>query len=193
MASIILIGPMGAGKTTVGKQLARRLGRPFYDSDREIEAACGVDIPTIFDFEGEAGFRRREARMIDFLTRKQNIILATGGGAVLREENRQRLKTRGTVVFLDVNIDVQVERTSRNDSRPLLKNGDARATLMEMSRHRNPIYRSVAHIHVSTSRQSHRRVVDRISRLVDKLDRQTGHGNKTNRRGNSDEPQNADT
>lgn len=171
MASIILIGPMGAGKTTVGKQLARRLCRPFYDSDREIEAACGVDIPTIFDFEGESGFRRREARMIDFLTRKQNIILATGGGAVLREENRHRLKTRGTVIFLDVNIDVQVERTSRNDSRPLLQQGDPRKTLMEMSRHRDPIYRSVAHIHVSTSRQSHRRVVDRICRLVEKLDR----------------------
>ena len=123
MASIILIGPMGAGKTTVGKQLARRLCRPFFDSDREIEAACGVDIPTIFDFEGEAGFRHREERMIDLLTRKTDIVLATGGGAVLREENRQYLKTRGTVVFLDVNIDVQVERTSRNDSRPLLRQG----------------------------------------------------------------------
>ena len=179
MASIILIGPMGAGKTTVGKQLARRLCRPFYDSDREIEAACGVDIPTIFDFEGESGFRRREARMIDFLTRKPNIILATGGGAVLRDENQQRLKTRGTVVFLDVNIDVQVERTSRNDSRPLLQQGDPRATLVEMSRHRDPIYRSVAHIHVSTNRQSHRRVVERICRLVEKLDRSVQTNNDT--------------
>lgn len=187
MASIILIGPMGAGKTTVGKQLARRLCRSFYDSDREIEAACGVDIPTIFDFEGEPGFRRREARMIDFLTRKQDIILATGGGAVLREENRHRLKTRGTVIFLDVNIDVQVERTSRNDSRPLLQQGDPRKTLMEMSRHRDPIYRSVAHVHVSTSRQSHRRVVDRICRLVEKLDR-TVKINRPKPNGNAGNP-----
>lgn len=183
MASIILIGPMGAGKTTVGKQLARRLNRPFFDSDREIEAACGVDIPTIFDFEGEIGFRQREARMIDLLTRKRDIVLATGGGAVLREENRRRLKTRGTVVFLDVNIDVQVERTSRNDSRPLLRHGDARATLMEMSRHRDPIYRAVAHIHVSTSRQSHRRVIDRICRLMEKLHQKNTQ--PTNSRGHS--------
>ncbi|OED35476.1 hypothetical protein AB833_30100 [Chromatiales bacterium (ex Bugula neritina AB1)] len=171
MASIFLIGPMGAGKTTVGKQLARRLNRAFHDSDREIEAACGVDIPTIFDFEGEPGFRRREARMIDILTRKQNIILATGGGAVLREENRHRLKNRGIVVFLDVNIDVQVERTSRTNTRPLLQQGDARATLLEMSRQRDPIYRSVAHVNVSTSRQRHRRVVDRICRMVEQYQR----------------------
>lgn len=170
MASIILIGPMGAGKTTVGKQLARRLKRPFFDSDREIEASCGVDIPTIFDFEGEVGFRLREARMIDCLTTREDAVIATGGGAVLREENRQRIKTRGIVVFLDVNIDVQIERTSRNDSRPLLRNKNAREILLEMNRHRDPIYRSVAHIHVSTSRQSHRRVVDRVCTLLNKLE-----------------------
>jgi shikimate kinase len=170
MASIILIGPMGAGKTTVGRQLARRMKRSFYDSDREIEAACGVDIPTIFDFEGEVGFRQREARMIDCLTGREDVVLATGGGAVLREENRLRIKSRGIVVFLDVNIDVQIERTSRNDSRPLLKNKNAREILLEMNRHRDPIYRSVAHIHVSTSRQSHRRVVDRICTLIKKLE-----------------------
>ena len=133
MANIFLIGPMGAGKTTVGRQLARRLDREFYDSDREIEAACGVDIPTIFDFEGEAGFRCREERMIDLLTAKQDIVLATGGGAVLREENRRVLKSRGVVVFLDVDIDVQVERTSRNNSRPLLQQGDPKACLLYTS------------------------------------------------------------
>lgn len=167
MASIFLIGPMGAGKTTVGKHLARRLCRSFYDSDREIEAACGVDIPTIFDYEGEPGFRRREARMIDLLTRKQDIILATGGGAILRDENQYRLKNRGIVVFLDVNIDVQVERTTRNSSRPLLQHGDPRTTLLEISRHRSPIYHAVSHVHVCTSRQKHRRIVDRICRLVE--------------------------
>ena len=160
---------MGAGKTTVGRQLARRLGCAFFDSDREIEAACGVDIPTIFDFEGEVGFRCREERMIDLLTSKTNIVLATGGGAVLREQNRLHLKNRGVVVFLDVDIDVQVERTSRNNSRPLLRHGDARATLMEISRLRGPIYQELAHVHISTSNQRHQRVVDKICRKLDEL------------------------
>ena len=169
MASIFLIGPMGAGKTTVGRQLARRLSRTFYDSDREIEAACGVDIPTIFDFEGEAGFRCREQRMIDLLTSKPDIVLATGGGAVLREENRQRLKSRGVVVFLDVDIDVQVERTSRNNNRPLLQQGNARATLLEISKQRRPIYTTLAHVSISTSNQRHQRVVDKICRQIKKF------------------------
>ena len=167
MASIFLIGPMGAGKTTVGRQLARRLDRLFYDSDREIEAACGVDIPTIFDFEGEAGFRCREERMIDLLTSKKDIVLATGGGAVLREENRHNLKNRGVVVFLDVAIDVQVERTSRNNSRPLLQHGNPRATLLEISKQRGPIYHELAHIRISTSHQRHQRVVDKICRQME--------------------------
>lgn len=170
MASIFLIGPMGAGKTTVGRHLARRLNQPFYDSDREIESACGVDIPTIFDFEGESGFRCREERMIDFLTRKDNIVLGTGGGAVLREANRERLRNRGVVVFLDVDIDVQVERTSRNNSRPLLQHGDPKATLMEISRKRGPIYLELAHVHISTSNQRHQRVVEKICRELDEID-----------------------
>jgi len=170
MASIFLIGPMGAGKTTVGRQLARRLERAFFDSDREIESGCGVDIPTIFDFEGEAGFRCREARMIDVLTAKPNIVLATGGGAVLQQENRDKLTSRGVVIFLDVDIDVQVERTSRSNSRPLLQQGDARKTLLEISKQRGPIYRELAHIHISTSNQRHQRVVDKICRQMDLLD-----------------------
>ena len=170
MASIFLIGPMGAGKTTVGRQLARRLNQPFYDSDREIESSCGVDIPTIFDFEGESGFRCREERMIDFLTRKKDIVLGTGGGAVLREANRERLRARGVVVFLDVDIDVQVERTSRNNSRPLLQQGDPKATLLAISKKRGPIYRQLAHVHISTSNQRHQRVVDKICRQLEQLD-----------------------
>lgn len=172
MANIFLIGPMGAGKTTIGRQLARRLCRPFYDSDREIEASCGVDIPTIFEFEGEAGFRRREARMIDALSRKQNIVMATGGGAVLREENRNRLSTRGVVVYLDVQLDVQVERTTRDKSRPLLADKDVRSFLTEMSQHRTPIYLSIADLRVSTSRQKHRRVVDRICKMLESRTKQ---------------------
>lgn len=161
---------MGAGKTTVGRQLARRLNQPFFDSDREIESSCGVDIPTIFDFEGEAGFRCREERMIDYLTNKENIVLGTGGGAVLREANREMLKSRGIVVFLDVDIDVQVERTSRNNSRPLLQQGDPRATLLEISNKRGPIYRELAHVRISTSNQRHQKVVDKICRELAKLE-----------------------
>jgi len=170
MASLFLIGPMGAGKTTVGRQLARRLAAPFYDCDREIEAVCGVDIPTIFDFEGETGFRDREQRMLDLLTSKSNIVLATGGGAVLREDNRRMLHRRGTVIFLDVDIDVQVERTSRTNTRPLLQRGDPKATLLAISRKRGPIYRDLAHVHISTSNQRHQRVVDKICHELDRLD-----------------------
>ncbi len=174
MANIFLIGPMGAGKTTIGRQLARRLCRPFYDSDKEIEASCGVDIPTIFDFEGETGFRRREARMIDALSRKHNIVMATGGGAVLREENRTRLSDRGVVVYLDVQLDVQIERTTRDKSRPLLAQKDVRSFLTEMSRYRTPIYLSIADLRVSTSRQKHRRVVDRICKMLESTEKQPG-------------------
>ena len=162
--------PDGRWKTTVGRQLARRLNQPFFDSDREIESSCGVDIPTIFDFEGESGFRSREERMIDFLTRKKDIVLGTGGGAVLREANRENLRARGVVVFLDVDIDVQVERTSRNNSRPLLQQGDPRATLLAISKERGPIYRQLAHVHVSTSNQRHQKVVDKICRQLKQLD-----------------------
>ena len=105
--------------------------------------------------------------MIDLLSSKPEIVLATGGGAVLRESNRQMLRDRGVVVFLDVDIDVQVERTSRNNSRPLLQHGDPRATLMEISEQRGPIYRELAHVHISTSNQRHQRVVDKICRELD--------------------------
>ena len=155
----------------MGRQLARRLGQPFFDSDREIESTCGVDIPTIFDFEGEQGFRCREERMIDFLTLKENIVLGTGGGAVLRKSNCERLRNRGVVVFLDVDIDVQVERTSRNNSRPLLQQGDARTTLLEISRKRGPIYRELAHVHICTSTQRHQKVVDKICRQLKLLEK----------------------
>jgi shikimate kinase len=141
---------MGSGKTAVGRQLAERLGLPFADSDAEIEARTGVDIAYIFEREGEAGFRIRERDMIDELTKTAGIVLATGGGAILLPENRERLSTRGTVVFLDATIDQQLQRTRRGRHRPLLATDDPRAKLEELMNVREPLYRSIAAITITT-------------------------------------------
>ena len=125
--NIYLIGPMGTGKTAVGKQVARLLGLPFVDSDHEIERHTGADIPLIFEREGEAGFRRREADVIAELAARTGIVLATGGGAVLSPENRRHLKTHGWVVYLETTVAQQAERATRTRNRPLLNGGDAQA------------------------------------------------------------------
>lgn len=149
-ASVFLIGPMGSGKTAVGKQLARRLGYRFLDSDVEIERRTGVDIPFIFEKEGEDGFRARERDVIDQLTRLPGIVLATGGGTVLAAENRERLAGRGTVVYLETSVDQQLLRTRRSRNRPLLHTADPRGRLLELMRTREPLYREVAAITVPT-------------------------------------------
>ena len=148
--SVFLVGPMGAGKTAVGRQLARRLGLPFADSDVEIETRTGVDIPYIFEREGEEGFRAREREVIDALTASPAIVLATGGGAVLAAENRERLAARGTVVYLETTIDQQLVRTAHSRNRPLLATGDRRAKLEELAAIREPLYRSIAAITIRT-------------------------------------------
>ena len=142
--NVFLIGPMGAGKTTVGKILADELGLDFLDTDKEIEERTGADIGWIFDVEGEEGFRKREAAMLDELTERNGVLIATGGGIVLREENRKRLVSRGTVVYLDAPLDQQVERTSRDRNRPLLQDGEPRDILEGMAEERDPLYREVA-------------------------------------------------
>ncbi|HEB98818.1 MAG TPA: shikimate kinase AroK [Thiotrichales bacterium] len=164
--NIFLVGPMGAGKSTIGRQLARELKHEFVDSDREIEERTGVDIPFIFDMEGEAGFRRREARVIDELTRRSGIVLATGGGAVLDPENRRHLASRGTVIYLRTSVDQQLARTARDKKRPLLQTEDPRARLEELLREREPLYRSVADIVVETDGRSVRDVVRELVRLL---------------------------
>lgn len=150
--NIYLVGLMGAGKTTVGRQLAKRLGRDFLDSDHEIEARTGVRIPTIFEIEGEDGFRRREAQTIAELTEERNIVLATGGGVVINPENRARLHSTGWVVYLNVPPALLYERTRHDRNRPLLRVADPLARLEELHALRDPLYREVAHLVVDGSR-----------------------------------------
>lgn len=160
--SIFLIGPMGAGKSTVGRLLAKALGGEMLDSDKEIERKTGVSIPMIFDYEGEAGFRRREAEVIRELTAIPNIVLATGGGSVLLPENRTLLKTSGFVVYLYCSVEKQLERTHKDTNRPLLKTENPRQRLQEIFDVREPIYRELADLTVDTGHNSSRSVVRQI-------------------------------
>ena len=172
-ANIFLIGPMGAGKTTMGRQLAKKLHLEFIDSDRVIEQRTGADIPLIFDKEGEEGFRKREEAVIDELTQKDNIILATGGGAILRPSNRQHLKERGTVIYLHSDINQLMERVRHDKNRPLLQTEDPEAKLRELMEIRDPLYRETAHITINTGEKSIRSVINVIlDRLKTYRDRQ---------------------
>jgi shikimate kinase len=165
--NLYLVGMMGAGKTTVGRALARRLKLRFVDSDHEIEARCGVKIPVVFEIEGEAGFRARESQAIAELTACDGIVLATGGGAVLLEENRRLLAENGTVVYLRATPEHLYERVRQDRNRPLLATGNPLARLRELYRERDPLYRSVADVVVDTGRQS----VQTLTRtLLEKLE-----------------------
>ena len=157
--SLFLTGPMGAGKSTIGRQLAKQLLLPFHDSDHEIESRTGVDIPLIFELEGEAGFRKRETTVIDELTRLPNIVLATGGGAVMDPDNRQHLKTRGRVIYLHTSVNHQLKRTRKDRNRPLLQTGNPRDKLEELMYIRDPLYREIASIIIDTDGMRVRDVV----------------------------------
>lgn len=167
--NLFLVGPMGAGKTTIGRQLSETLQIPFVDSDHEIERRTGANIPWIFDVEGEEGFRFREESVIDSLTQRDGIVLATGGGAVTREINRRHLRERGTVIYLLTSVDLQMERTARDKNRPLLRTENPRARLQQLMEARDPLYREVAHIIVSTDGGSAREVTSRILHALDEL------------------------
>ncbi len=160
--SIFLIGPMGSGKSAVGKTLARLRGLKFIDSDTEIERRTGVDIAFIFEKEGEERFRAREREVIDDLTRLPGIVLATGGGAVLLPENRAHLGARGVVVYLEASIAQQFERTQHARHRPLLLNADPKTRLIELMAVRAPLYQSLAHVTVSTDRRKVQTVAELI-------------------------------
>ena len=160
---IFLVGPMGAGKTTIGSQLARVLKLSFVDSDQEIEHRTGASVALIFDVEGEAGFRERETRLIDELSLRDGIVLATGGGAVLAPDNRQRLRDRGFVVYLKSPVEKLVERTRFDGNRPLLRTGDPAATLRTIVGKREPLYQQVAHLVVDTGKLSVKQVIKKIT------------------------------
>jgi len=157
---------MGAGKTTMGRQIAKRLNMDFEDSDHVIEEHTGVDIPLIFEKEGEEGFRKRESAVIDELTQRSRLVLATGGGAVLAKENRQFLKNRGTVIYLHSDIRHLLERVGHDKNRPLLQTPDPAATLEEIMKIREPLYRETADIIINTGQQSIRAV---INVMLDKI------------------------
>ena len=166
MTNIYLVGPMGSGKSAVGRQLARELRLDFRDSDQEIEERTGVDIPFIFEKEGETGFRKREQQMIAELTRLTNVVLATGGGSILNPDNRQALAANGTVIYLRASVEQQLSRTRRGRDRPLLNNGDRREVLEQLMTVREPLYQEVADLTVDTDGRRVRTVTREIAELL---------------------------
>jgi len=165
--NIFLVGPMGAGKSTVGRHLAEALSFEFKDSDQEIQRRTGVDIPTIFEYEGEEGFRRRERRVIDELSEQTGIVMATGGGAVLRPDNRRDLTSRGVVIYLHCSPEQQHARTCHDRNRPLLDTEDPLLRMRQLIEERDPLYRQVADMVVSTEHRSISSVVKEIRRRLE--------------------------
>jgi len=166
--NIFLIGPMGAGKSTIGREIADRLHLEFFDSDQEIERRTGADIAWVFDLEGEEGFRVREETVIEDLSEKQGIVLATGGGSVISTNVRNHLSARGIVVYLETTIDKQVARTQRDRRRPLLQTSEEPRTVLEnLAVERNPLYEEIADIIVQTDDQSAKVVAHKIIERLD--------------------------
>lgn len=166
--NIFLIGPMGAGKSTIGRQLAQLLSMDFVDSDTEIEQRAGADIGWIFDVEGEEGFRKREERIINELTQRQGIVLSTGGGAVMSKENRNHLSARGIVIYLETTVEKQHQRTLRDKKRPLLQGvEDPRKVLEDLAKIRTPLYEEIADITLQTDEQSAKLMANNIIDLLE--------------------------
>ncbi|MHA7840371.1 MAG: shikimate kinase AroK [Gammaproteobacteria bacterium] len=164
--NLFLVGPIGAGKTTIGRYIARSLHRKFFDTDQEVESRTGVDLNWIFDMEGEEGFRDREAAVIDELTQETGAVLSTGGGSILRESNRHVLAARGLVVYLQVSIEQQVERTLRDTKRPILQKGDKQSVLETILREREPLYEEIADLSFPTDNRTVRSVAETILQQI---------------------------
>ncbi len=167
--NIFLIGPMAAGKSTIGKALAKTLKLQFFDSDAEIEKRCGADIAWIFDVEGEQGFRQRETAILDELTNKKGIVLATGGGVVLASGNRSMLGGRGIVIYLQASVEQQLARTEKDKKRPLLQTDNPRLRLESLHKQRSPLYEELADIILRTNSHSIHSVVSDIVKQLDDL------------------------
>ena len=169
LGNIFLVGPMGAGKSTIGRQLAKSLNRRFFDSDKEIEERTGVSISWIFEMEGEAGFRAREQKVIAELTGLKDIVLATGGGAVLAEENRRALRAQGHVVYLAASEEQLLKRTAKDKTRPLLQTDDPQQQIIDLLEKRDPLYRSVADVVLRTGDQSIQHTVSDVIKQLEEL------------------------
>lgn len=169
MRNLILVGPMGAGKSTIGRLLAKELHLPFKDSDKEIEVRTGADIPWIFDVEGEAGFREREQAVIADLCQEDGLVLATGGGAILRQANREALRAGGRVVYLHTSVDQQLERTARDRNRPLLRTANPGQVLSDLMAIRDPLYREIADVIIETDQRPPRMVVQEVLSRLEQL------------------------
>lgn len=167
--NVFLVGSMGAGKSTIGRFLSDFLHLEFVDSDSEIEKRTGADIPWIFDVEGEEGFRKREANIINDLTQRQGIVLATGGGVVVTPSNRQHLSARGIVVYLATPVEIQYQRTLKDRRRPLLQTEDPLKTLEELMQNRDPLYREIADYVVDTTQSSAKGVAQEIVNLIERF------------------------
>lgn len=168
IANIYLVGPMGVGKSTIGRKLARKLGKKFFDMDREIEKRTGATIPLIFDLEGEKGFRERESRLLDELTASEDIVLATGGGAVLSDKNRAILADRGTVIYLDGSPELLLKRTAHDHNRPLLETGDRLGTIKSILTVRQPLYAGIADMTLTVDKLSVKQIIEQISGFIEK-------------------------
>lgn len=167
--NVFLVGPMGAGKSTIGRALASLLDKAFQDTDHEIEARTGAPVALIFEIEGEAGFRQRESAVLEELTRGQNMVLATGGGAVLAEGNRRRLRERGVVVYLRAPLETLLERTRHDRGRPLLQTDNRRGVLERLLQQRDPLYREVADIVVETTHRPPLSVAREVAKRLEQF------------------------
>ena len=164
--NIFIVGPMGSGKSTVGKIISDELFLSFLDTDEEIETRTGASIDWIFDLEGEDGFRKRESSILQDMAKRNSIVLSTGGGIILSEDNRELLSSRGTVFYLSTPISVQLERTAKDKDRPLLKNGDPEKILTKLQKDRESLYEAVADHVVNTENKSSQEVASEIIKLV---------------------------
>ncbi|KFN47658.1 hypothetical protein N790_07790 [Arenimonas malthae CC-JY-1] len=165
--NLVLIGPMGAGKTSIGRKLAARLGLDFVDCDHRLEERTGTSVPVIFECEGEAGFRARETALIAEVMQGQGQLVATGGGAVLAEENRRRLRERGFIVYLQVSVPQQLERLARDRSRPLLAGPDKQARLEALAQQRGPVYAALADLAFDADGLAVATAADRLQALLE--------------------------